>query len=140
MEAIPRGHTKAEIKAREKLIKDFFVKWVTEHPEKRVWNKDLVAFIHVKFLSINETYEKAARNYKSTNAVFQLTNILEGAVKIGEQPTKRNVVNQKKFEKMIIMTFGDVKLTVGLQRLSQEYVLYCITVPSAPVKKQPSQK
>lgn len=39
MEAIPRGHTKAEIKAREKLIKDFFVKWVTEHPEKRVWNK-----------------------------------------------------------------------------------------------------
>ena len=129
---IPNGHTRQEIKAREKLIKDFYAQWISEHHDKKVWNREQGVFIKVKFLSINETCEKAARNYDSTLAVFRLNEILEGAVKIGEQPAKRNVENQKQFEKMIIMKYGDVKLTVGLQRSTKEYVQYCITVPKAP--------
>jgi hypothetical protein len=132
---IPKGRTKDEIKAREKLIKDFYSQWISEHPEKKIWNNNLGAFIHVKFLSINETYEKAARNYESTLAVFRLTEILEKAVIIGEKATNRMTRNQKQFDKLIILKHGEVKLTVGLQRSTQEMVQYCITVPQKPDTK-----
>ena len=132
---IPKGRTKDEIKAREKLIKDFYSQWISEHPEKKIWNNNLGAFIHVKFLSINETYEKAARNYESTLAVFRLTEILENAVMIGEKATNRMTRNQKQFDKLIILKHGEVKLTVGLQRSTQEMVQYCITVPQKPDTK-----
>lgn len=132
MNNIPTGHTKEDIKARERLIKDFYAQWIALHPEKKIWNRNLKAFINVKFLSINETYEKASRCYESTQAVFRLTEILEGAVKVGEQPTKRNNRNQKQFEKILLMRYGEVKLTVGLQRSNQDLVQYCITVPQQP--------
>ena len=32
---IPAGRTKEDIKAREKLIKDFYAQWIAEHPEKK---------------------------------------------------------------------------------------------------------
>ena len=121
--------TYENIKAREKLIKDFYARWIADHSDKKVWNTSLGAYINVKFLSINETYEKASRSYESTCAVFRLTEILEQAVKAGEQPAKRNTRNQKQFEKLIIMRHGEVKLTVGLQRSNQDLVQYCITVP-----------
>ena len=38
---IPAGHTKEDIKAREKLIKDFYAQWIAEHPEKKIWNRRL---------------------------------------------------------------------------------------------------
>ena len=133
MNYIPTGRTKDDIKAREKMIKDFYTKWISSHPEKKIYNKNLKAFINVKFLSINETYEKASRSKDSTEAVFRLTEILENAVKIGEKPTKRNTKNQKQFEKLILMQYNNVKLTVGLQRSNQEYVQYCITVPQQQV-------
>ena len=129
MSEIPKGRTKDDIKVREKLIKDFYSQWISEHPDKKVWNRDLGTFIHVKFLSINETYEKAAHDYKSTLAVFRLTKILENAIAIKEKTTNRKTKNQKQFEKLIIMKDGEVKLTVGLQRSTQEMVQYCITVP-----------
>lgn len=84
----------------------------------------------MKFLSINETYEKAARDYNSTLAVFRLTEILENAVTIDEKATNRKTKNQKQFEKLIILKYGEVKLTVGLQRSTQEMVQYCISVPN----------
>jgi len=87
---IPRGRTKADIKVREKLIKDFYARWISKHPDKKVWNCDMGVFIHIKFIFINETYEKPARNYDSTLAVFNLTEILENAVKVGEKPTSKN--------------------------------------------------
>ena len=136
MNDIPTGHTKEEIKVREKIIKDFYAQWISCHPEKKIWNKNLKAFIHVKFLSINETYEKASRNKESTQAVFRLTEILERAVMVGEQPAKRNNRNQKQFEKMLLMRYGRIKLTVGLQRSNQDLVQYCITVPQVPNKNK----
>ena len=132
MAEIPIGHTKEEIKIREKLIKDFYANWISEHPEKKVWNKQMGKYIHVKFLSINETYEKAARSYESTCAVFQLTEILENAITISEKPAKRSTKNQKQFEKVILMQYNNIKLSVGMQRSNQELVQYCITVPQMP--------
>lgn len=129
---LPTGHAKEDIKLREKLIKDFYAQWIAKHPDKKVLNKFLGLYIHVKFLSINETYEKASRNHESTLAVFRLTEILENAVLIGEQPAKRKTRNQKQFEKLLIMRYGEVKLTVGLQRSNHDLVQYCITVPQQP--------
>ena len=129
MSNAPTGRSKDDIKVREKLIKDYYAQWISEHPDKKVWNHSLCAFIHVKFLSINETYEKAARSYESTLAVFQLTKILKNAIAIKHIPTNHKTNNQKQFEKLIVMKYDKVKLTVGLQHSTQEYVQYCITVP-----------
>ena len=129
MEDIPQGHTKEDIKARERIIKDFYASWIAEHPTKQVMNVCLGKPINVKFLSINETYEKASRNYDSTLAVLRLTEILRNAVLIDELPAKRNTRNQKQFEKLLVMKYENIKLTVGLQRSNQDLVQYCITVP-----------
>ena len=129
MAEIPIGHTKEEIKVREKLIKDFYSKWISEHPDKKIWNKGLSEYIHVKFLSINETYEKASRSYESTLAVFQLTEILENATLANTKLAKRNTKNQKQFEALLMMQYNNIKLTVGRQRSNQELVQYGITVP-----------
>lgn len=129
MAEIPLGHTKEDIKVREKLIKDFYANWIAEHPDKMVWNKGLSEYIHIKFLSINETYEKASRSYESTLAVFQLTEILENATLLSTKPAKRNTKNQRQFEVLLMMQYNNIKLTVGRQRSNQELVQYCITVP-----------
>ena len=126
---IPAGRTKEEIKAREQIIKDFYAQWIAEHPDKKVFNITLGKHICVKFLSINETYEKASRCYESTLAVFRLTEILEKATFVEELPAKRNTRNQKQFEKLLVMRYENIKLTVGLQRSNQDLVQYCITVP-----------
>jgi len=49
---IPQGRTKDEIQQREKIIKDFYAKWIAVNPEKRIYNTNLQAFIYVRFLSI----------------------------------------------------------------------------------------
>ena len=76
---IPQGNTREDIKARRQIIKDFYAQWIAAHPEKRVWNKSLKAYIYVKFQSINETAGHAAISYQSTNAVMQLSDVLEKA-------------------------------------------------------------
>lgn len=129
MTDIPQGRTKEDIKAREKNIKDFYASWISEHPTKQIMNVSLGKPINVKFLSINETYEKASRNYESTLAVFRLTEILQYAILVDELPAKRNTRNQKQFEKLLVMQYENIKLTVGLQRSNQDLVQYCITVP-----------
>ena len=52
------------------IIKDFYAGWIAEHPEKKMRNDDLQDYILVKYLSITETAEKAARQYGSTLAVM----------------------------------------------------------------------
>jgi hypothetical protein len=130
---IPIGRTKEEIKAREQIIKDFYAQWIAAHPDKKVLNTALGKHICVKFLSINETYEKASRSYESTMAVFRLTEILQDATLIEELPVKQRTRNQKQFEKLLVMQYENIKLTVGLQRSNQDLVQYCITVPQLPV-------
>ena len=126
---IPQGNSREDNKARKQIIKDFYAQWIAEHPDKKVFNITLGKHICVKFLSINETYEKASRSYESTLAVFRLTEILEKATFVEELPAKRNTRNQKQFEKLLVMRYENIKLTVGLQRSNQDLVQYCITVP-----------
>lgn len=128
-DGIPLGRSKVEIKMREKAIKEFYARWISENLEKKVWNKNLRSYILVKYISINETYEKAARTYESTKAVFRLTEILENAHLINEQPSKANNKNQKSFSKILIMGYEKIKPTVGFQARTCENVQYCITVP-----------
>lgn len=129
-QGIPKGFSKAEIKQREKIIKDFYAKWIQCNPSKKIWNDSLSDYIHVKFASINETFAKASRTYESTCAIFRLDEILKTAIVIEEHTVKHNK-NQKVYEKMLEMkALEKVKLTVGLQRTSQEFVQYCISVPT----------
>ena len=65
---MPQGRTRGEIQQREKIIKDFYANWNAANPEKCTYNANLQDFIYIKFLSIQETAEKAARSYKSTLA------------------------------------------------------------------------
>jgi len=129
---IPQGRTKEEIQHREKYIKDFYANWNAANPEKRIYNAHLQAFIYVKFLSIQETAEKAARSYKSTLAVTYLTEILELAKVVENTKPKIGNKKQSRFSDVIVMqysknNFGKIKLTVGVLRGSREKVQYCIT-------------
>lgn len=137
IENIPAGTSKEEIKVREKIIKDFYAKWISEHPDKKIWNDDLNDYILVKYQSINETYNKAARRYESTLAVFRLTEVMMKAVLKSEKNTKPGDKNQKSYSKLLIMLHDGVKLTVGVQKTTQEKVQYCLTaVGIAPVQGQ----
>ena len=76
---IPRGNSREDIKARRQVIKVFYASWIAEHPDKKVWNKSLKAYIHVKYQSINETAGHASLSYESTLAVFKMTEVLQNS-------------------------------------------------------------
>ena len=124
---IPQGNTPEDIKSRKQLIGDFYAKWNREHPDKKVWNRSLGAFIHIKFQSINETKGHASISCASTKAVFELTRILERAVVIKRKEAKKNDRNQKSFDQMVVMSYKGIRLLVGHQKCKDEYVQYCIT-------------
>ena len=132
---IPKGKTRPEITAREQIIKDFYAKWIAEHPSKSVWNPSLNAEIKVKGLSYNETVEHAARSYESTLAVFKLTDILSKAVMKSSGPRKQDDKNQKSFSHIVIMKYKKIRLVVGFQKSKGEYVQYSITAQKKKGKK-----
>ena len=129
---IPQGQTVEDIKQREKIIKDFYACWNAVNLTKRIYNIALNDFIHVRFLSFQETAEHAAFTYKSTLAVTFLTEILEKATVLKRVKPKPNNQNQKRFSEIIIMQYhkrvcGKIKLTVGVLRGSRQKIQYCIT-------------
>ena len=124
---IPRGNSREEIKARKQIINDFYALWIAKHPDKKVWNASLHAYIHVKFQSINETKGQAAISFESTLAVMGLTELLEKAIVTKRKPAKRNDKNQKAFDEMVFLYHNGVRIIVGHQKSKDEYVQYCIT-------------
>ena len=124
---IPKGNSKEDCKVRKQIIGDFYATWDAEHPDKKIWNKSLRAYIHIKYLSINETRGHASLSYKSTKAVFELTEILENAVLVKIKEAKSNDKNQKSFGRMLILSYKGYRLLVGHQTSKDEYVQYCIT-------------
>ena len=124
---IPQGNSREEVKLRDQIIKDFYAEWIAENPEKKMWNEDLQDYILVKYLSITETAEKAARQYESTLAVMRLSELLTKSKKVAEVPPKKGTKNQKPFLKMYIMQLDNIKMTVGLQKSTGDKVQYCIT-------------
>ncbi len=106
--------------------------WNAANPTKHIYNIDLKDFINVRFLSIQETSLLAALSYKATLAVTYLTEILEKATVEMRVAPKPNNKNQKRFSEMILMKynksdFGEIKLTVGVLKGSQQNIQYCIT-------------
>jgi len=129
---IPQGQTKEEIRQREKFIKDFYANWNAANPLKQIYNIALKDFIHVRFLSLQETVEHAAYTYKSTLAVTYLTETMKKATVTNRVKPKPNNQNQKRFSEIIIMQFNKrefrkIKLTVGVLNGSRKNIQYCIT-------------
>jgi len=130
---IPTGTTLEEIKARKKIIRDFYAIWNAANPTKQVFNANLREFINVRYLSINETAEMASRRYISTFAITNyFTEILELAEEIRRTKPKPDNENQKRFSEIIALEyskkeFGTVKLTVGVLKGSKQHIQYCIT-------------
>lgn len=123
---IPRGNSRDDIKTRRQIIKDFYASWIALHPDKKVWNKSLKSFIHIKFQSINETAGHAALSYDSTMGVMHLTEILENASISEKWPVKHNDQNQKPYSKMFLLRWKAYRLIVGLQKTTGEYVQYYV--------------
>jgi len=139
---IPQGQTREDIQQRERIIKDFYANWNAVNPTKHIFNRALNDFIHVRFLSIQETAEHAAFTYKSTLAVTYLTEILERATVENRVKPKVNNQNQKRFSEIIIMqyhkkSFGKIKLTVGVLKGSRKNIQYCITAIEKTVNNPP---
>ena len=132
---IPRGASPEDLKARKKIITDYYAQWNAEHPDKRVWNKSLNAYIYVKYQSLNETRGQASVSYESTRAVLRLTEILEKAVVAKIKPAKKNDKNQKAYDHMVFMYYNGIRLLVGHQTSKGEYVQYCITATKKRHKK-----
>lgn len=133
---IPEGNTIQDIKAREKIIRDFYRNWKLKNPSQRKFNLNLKEYINIRMVSIVETSEHAAKSYLSTLAVLQLDSILTGAKKVSIKKTKKNNSNQKPFERIMIMEYelteiGRIKMTVGVRRRTLEKVQYCITAISS---------
>ena len=133
------GNTPKDKKQRKQFIIEFYGKWITENPEKRLYNKSLEAFIEVRFLSVEETAGHASASYKSTLSVTFLSEVIENAVVqkdkkgniIADTP-KPNVKNQRRFSKIYVMmyekaNFGKIKLTVGELRGSGQNIQYCVS-------------
>ena len=130
---IALGETKEDKKQRKRFIMDFYKQWEIENPEKKVFNKSLKDFVHIKHISVKETSGQASHRYISALSIVFLTEILENAIQKGiPQNTNPQRDNQKGFEKIIVMEYvkkeiGKIKLTVGVKRGTKEKVQYCIT-------------
>ncbi|MCL2683198.1 MAG: hypothetical protein FWE63_06945 [Bacteroidales bacterium] len=133
---IPKGIEKMDLKARENVVWAMLGKWLSINPLKRKKNENLNDFIYLRFDGMQETVNKAARNYKSTMAVFELDFILANAAKIGTDKPKSK--RQEKFSEMLIMTantpiflphFCKVKMLVGItkQKRNAKKIQYSIT-------------
>jgi len=128
---VPQGSSPDVIERREKIIYSFYEQWKEENPEKKIYNRNLRDYIHIRNISINETARHASKRYLSTLAVLQLDAILSCAHKVSyEKPEKRD--NQLSFKAMLIMEhncpgIGPVKLTVGIRHKTLLKVQYCIT-------------
>jgi len=55
----PKGQTREEIEQRKKIIMNFYTNWNAVNPTKHIFNVALNDFIHIRFLSIQETAEHA---------------------------------------------------------------------------------
>ena len=131
-----KGREKTDIKSRENVVWAMLGKWLSKNPMKRKKNADLNDYIYLRFDGMQETVNKAARNFKSTMAVYQLDFILANASKIDTDIPKSK--RQEKFVEMFIMNvdvpgflpyFDKVKMLVGVtkQKKNAKKIQYSIT-------------
>lgn len=131
-EDVPVGDTVEDRRTRNRLIRQFYFQWMGKHEDRKVFNKSLDDYIHIKYISVNETAGHASLRYLSTLAVLQLDAILPNAVLMDSKPINPKTKNQKGFKRMLIMEYncpaiGLVRLTVGQKGSDGSKVQYCIT-------------
>ncbi len=123
---IPQGNTREDNKARKQIIKDYYASWIALHPDKRIWNDSLKSFIYVKGQSINETAGHASLSFESTQAVLQMTEILQKATVKETWAPKHGNKNQKPYSKMHLLRWKNYRLIIGYQKSRDEWVQYYI--------------
>ena len=121
---IPQGNSREDNKARKQIIKDYYASWIANHPDKKVWNKSLKRFIHIKGQSINETAGHASLSYESTHAVFELTEVLKEATVRETWVPKHGDKNQKPYSEMRLLRWKNYRLIIGYQKSKSEWVQY----------------
>ena len=131
-EDVPVGDSTEDRRERNRLIRQFYYQWLNRNDSRKVFNRSLNDYIHVKYISVNETAGHASLRYLSTLAVLQLDAILPNAVLKESKPIHQGTKNQKGFNRMLIMEYscpaiGIVRLTVGQKRSDGAKVQYCIT-------------
>lgn len=131
-EDVPVGDTVEERRARNRIIRHFYFQWMGKHADRKVFNTSLNDYIHIKYISVNETAGHASLRYLSTLAVLQLDAILPNAVLKDSKQVNQKTKNQKGFRRMLIMEYncpaiGLVRLTVGQKASDDSKVQYCIT-------------
>ena len=131
---IPQGNTSEDIKTRKKIIGVFYAQWIAAHPDKKIWNNALHAYIHVKYLSINEILGHAPRSIEATLAQFHLSEILSNAYLVSQCPPKHSDKNQKSFSKILLLKWKGSRVLVGYQKTKGEYVLYYISGGKKKIK------
>lgn len=124
---IPQGNSRDDNKARRQIIRDFYYFWMQEHPEKKVWNKSLKAYINVTNNSVNEILGHAPRSFEATSAQMHLVEILEDAEYREKRPPKFGDKNQKRFSKMFFLKWKSSQVLVGQRKANGEYELYYIS-------------
>ena len=131
-EDVPVGDSAEDRRKRNRLIRQFYYQWMDRNEERKVFNKSLNEYIHVKYISVNETAGHASLRYLSTLAVLQLDAILPNALLKEVRPINSKTKNQRGFSRMLIMEYscpaiGLVRLTVGQKGTDGTKVQYCIT-------------
>lgn len=131
-EDVPVGDSAEDRRKRNRLIRQFYYQWMDRNEERKVFNKSLNEYIHVKYISVNETAGHASLRYLSTLAVLQLDAILPNALLKDVRPVNPKTKNQRGFSRMLIMEYscpaiGLVRLTVGQKGTDGTKVQYCIT-------------
>ena len=131
-EDVPVGDSIEDRRARNRLIRQFYYQWMGQYVDRKIFNKSLDDYIHIKYISINETAGHASLRYLSTLAVLQLDAILPNAILKTSKPINPKTKNQKGFSRMLIMEYccpaiGLVRLTVGQKGSDGTKVQYCIT-------------
>ena len=126
------GDSAEDRRKRNRLIRQFYYQWMDRNEERKVFNKSLNEYIHVKYISVNETAGHASLRYLSTLAVLQLDAILPNALLKEVRPINSKTKNQRGFSRMLIMEYscpaiGLVRLTVGQKGTDGTKVQYCIT-------------
>jgi len=119
-------------KAQRREIITAFYEIIETKKGVEVFNKDLKKNICINSRSVRETRTQASKFTTFTLAVLELLDVLKNAKKVKEVAIKANVGNQKSFKKMIILKdsvkgIGEVKLTVGVTRLENKHIQYCLT-------------
>ena len=135
-DGIPMGNSQEEKHIRRNIIHEFIQQWRANHKDTPfVFNENLNENIKINQLFLIESVSHAIGTYKSTKAALRFEEVMSKAQKIGLTKVKEGNSNQKPFQQMLVMRYtsedlGDVKMTIGIRKVTKEKVQYSITVPN----------